>query len=744
MATPRTRVYTTEQVKDPLSPFIQAVQRTNPFASDIHKLDSLNASEPDVTEIHGKAFRQIERLAEQATRENRGTGVVLWGQPGIGKSHFLSRVSRWAAEGRAWLVPFYNLQVSPDELPRYVLKSLISSLTEDRIDGFAETPLFKMLHRTVKEALQHSKAGTLTVEKAKLAYKGVVDRLLAQSRPDLRRREIYDVLFLFYWSSHATFKIRNERQALIAVRWLSGDPIDPEDAKLLNVLTGGDPEQPVELGDDQQLKQVLVALTNLYLNLEQPILLCFDQVDTLEPEMVGKLARFLHSMIDSCGNILVITSGVQQSLNEFVKQMIIHHASWDRIAEEKIQLQMIDKEAGRLILERRLERHLKPYEGLQEVARLIAMDKLFPLGTPWLDGRLKDLSELRPRDIIRWAKERWREQQELLETQGAERWLREWGPTSSGPQPPKAPREFRPLEAIIDEEVGRKLEDHKEGRMKARQSLPPSADHLANLLQHVLNDMQPGLVEPPRPVRAAQKRSHDFLIRREGQAPIKVLCLVTDSGRTATPKLSRMAEDVHQGEVQVLLTDARMPLPKGDKGKEHLDTLKRRGPNWFRHVELPFEHYAALDALKGVVVTASSGDIEIEEADGRSRRVIPEEVIQSHRRKGRYLALPLLSAILAPPAKEAPPEDPMIQTLPSELATQVLKTFIVGELVLYPGLYSRELAEKLRAKHQGLDVALAQARLEEVAKELQKENQILVTPSGEGLMLRRVPRKRSR
>ena len=70
-------------------------------------------------------------------------------------------------------------------------------------------------------------------------------------------------------------------------------------------------------------------------------------------------------------------------------------------------------------------------------------------------------------------------------------------------------------------------------------------------------------------------------------------------------------------------------------------------------LELTFAELVELEALQRVVGLAKSRDLEIEPSPGRGRGVSEQEVIEAYHRHGRYLALPLIRALLKPPANAA-------------------------------------------------------------------------------------------
>ena len=89
----------------------------NPFLDN--RINHPSATDVDVADIHQTAFNQLTTLAREALTAQRGVGAILWGEAGVGKSHLLSRLGRWAgAEGRAYFVYLHNLQAAPERLPQ--------------------------------------------------------------------------------------------------------------------------------------------------------------------------------------------------------------------------------------------------------------------------------------------------------------------------------------------------------------------------------------------------------------------------------------------------------------------------------------------------------------------------------------------------------------------------------------------------------------------------------------------------
>ncbi len=129
-----------------LSALRAGVLASNPFLDN--RINAPSRHDSDVPQVHQSAFLRLTELAEDALRSRRGLGVMLWGEAGIGKSHVLSRLGRWA-EGRASLVYLHNLQASPGQLPRSLLRSVISQLTLGQRRRLFGTPLFQLIRGAV-------------------------------------------------------------------------------------------------------------------------------------------------------------------------------------------------------------------------------------------------------------------------------------------------------------------------------------------------------------------------------------------------------------------------------------------------------------------------------------------------------------------------------------------------------------------------------------------------------------------
>jgi hypothetical protein len=651
--------------------FFERVRTTNPFLSN--RVDrALDRNLLDVETIHQAAFEKVVSLGQQAFAGNRGLGVVVWGEAGVGKSHLLARLNRWASQRpAACAVYLHNLQASPERLPRYVLRSILHALTRGEVRPLSRSPLFGLLNDALAGVMRPQGKARGTWEQIEEAHAHLVARLAAQdpSGGILFDRTAHDVLFRFYRHAHPSGGGAGEEVAALAVRWLSGEALDWTEARRLGLPPQRGSADPVALADNQHVKQVVVALTQLARAAGRLLLLGLDQVDNLDEEQVCALARFLHDLLDSAGNLLIVTTGVKSTLLSFLQRGVITETSWDRIGQFEIALGRLRREQGWELLRAHLQRFLQPFRGLKEVEARLREDPLFPLGVAWFDARLRDLIDFRPRDLLGWACERWQRLQEQLTMTPGPDWF---DLTAKDGKPPAAPPEDP--QVVLDRAVEQKVAEQRARRLRELPAPPIAEEHLLGLLEAALKACldRPYRLQSchrnPLP-RNGPRPAYDLTLEQTipDGPPLRlgVRVLAAEHGRGVTTALERIALDPHPPCRVLLVTDERHPLPLGQKGAELLAELEARGPQTFRWLKVPAAQLADLEALETVVALARGGDFEVATANGERRAVSEDDVVAAYHRADRYLAIPLLRELLGgaaalagsapvPPAAPAP------------------------------------------------------------------------------------------
>jgi hypothetical protein len=451
------------------------------------------------------------------------------------------------------------------------------------------------------------------------------------------------------------------------------------------------------LGDDQEVQNVLRALAELAHVSGQPLILCIDQFENLDPDKIRPFSRFLHALLDRATNLLVITSGVKQSLIEYKDQNIIPEAAWDRIAEYTVELKRITAADARKILEARLERFHDPFLELDEVRLQIHKDTLFPLGRDWLDQRLAVGLEFRARDILNWARDAWEDEQCAIADLGGSSWIKGWPGTGGRTVIDEPPTD---VEALIDAAVDRKIEEQIAQHRLQAGSLPPDAGNLAGLVESLLGECAgDGSPYTFRAVERTRKKGaklppYDLLVHEhrdpDGREVKTGVAFVTNIGVSAAAALRRLLQDDAAIDHRMLVTDQeRRPLKVGAQGAEHYRALEKLGSEKFEHLKLDFEQYARLDALQGVIGMARSGDLEIEAPRGKTRPVSEAEVIASHHRRDRFRQHPLLRPLLT----EEPPIGLSNGDQPIPLDPERVRQYVMAQLAWRMGSTARALAK---------------------------------------------------
>lgn len=639
-----------------LEQFFDRVAHRNPFLAN--RVVEPSAAGADAGNVHHAAFARLLELARSAHEQQVGVGVMLWGPAGVGKSHLLARLWRWAEGNRAPFVYLQNLQAAPERLAGYVLKIVLSVLTRRPGGSWQRTRLFRLVNRAVKRRLADAGvSGPARWRQIEAALTSVLDAGAAPVAP-----AIQEALYRFYRALQPYNKDRDPGAAALAVQWLSGDSLDAAEARRLGAETAFGPSPTP--ADDQHAKEVLIALARATAASGQPLLLCFDQVDNLSEPQAAALMRFLQALLDGAPNLLVVNAGVQATLVRWHHDRVITDSSWDRVAQFEIVLHRVSADEGRQIIQARLEQFIEPFYEIDQVRARVHKDGLFPLGRRWFARNLQDQVEVRPRDVISRAREGWRAEQEALNETGGPVWLERWG-QREGPELGLTPMSEGQIHQRIDRAVDNKIAELKAQRELHPETLPPSADNLlglvGNLLQHCVGPGGPYRLADlrRRPAGGAWASPFDLELFREEAGGDKVrtsALFIPTSNPTATFHfLRRILDDARRPDRRIIVADRRLPLNVGPKGQDVLRQLRDDDRSRFYAFELDFSRYGELDALQGVIGMAASGDLEIGLTAGAARRVTAEEVLASHHRTRRFLTHPLLGLLLDPAADPVRP-----------------------------------------------------------------------------------------
>ncbi len=288
----------------------------NPFRSGITR-DAWDMDWVDVPGIHADASARIFRETAAAERGG-GCGILLFGEPGSGKTHLLNRVRRWCLQ-QGVLFSGFRLQCGPQTLWRHLRRE------------FAED----LLHRLPDGATQ-------------------LERLLAaggERLPDACSFSLAHVLQ--FW--------REGRHVRECEAWLRGDRLPERALQLLGISDEGADEEESAEDEARRILKELIALAA-----PSTVLLALDQVeamqsDSQDPRGLAALGSAAAALRDETPNIVLVTC-VQTSFLGTLEDSV-HRADLDRMGEVRIELLPLNHAeadellAARLDAEPRLREH---------------------------------------------------------------------------------------------------------------------------------------------------------------------------------------------------------------------------------------------------------------------------------------------------------------------------------------------------------------------------------------------------
>jgi hypothetical protein len=462
-----------------MNEFFRCLLESNPFA--VSAVSRAADAAVHVEAVHQEQFREVVTCVQQVQRTGGHPGLVVWGEAGIGKSHLLTHVCRWAErDGCAYCFFFRAVPANPAAVPWHIVRSVIRQMTRQSSVDPRHTALGRLVRKAIEQAMGQlpPQAQPYRVGQARVALRRLVDRRWPDSAAGAETLIICDLLFHFLFG-------RGNRAAQSALRWLAGEPLDATEAAELGVRCVGNAQVPVHLSQMFSAQSVLVALAALASFGNRAMVLVFDAVDPLAPEQVQALAQFLHPLADDARNLLMVLSGEQQAISERVEQGVITREIWDRLAHDhrRILLHYIPQSQVRQILNARLHQFIEPFLTLSIVRQRVEQDPLFPLGSDWFEERTCGLSEFRTRYVIHWANERWHQQQTRLHELGGPAWLeaccqRRFSATGSlvvvsSQVPAPAPRSLALESALVPAAAPRSLS----ALVPSEMSVPAAAPH---------------------------------------------------------------------------------------------------------------------------------------------------------------------------------------------------------------------------------------------------------------------------
>ncbi|MCA9036406.1 MAG: ATP-binding protein, partial [Planctomycetaceae bacterium] len=337
------------------------IRLANPF--DQNRVTQADSVAFNVSGIHEIELEELKDRAKivAAGGAGHGQGVVLTGEPGIGKSHLLARFGAWAREEKFPFVYLLNLQAGPEDILRTILRTSISILTREFRSKPWKTRLYSMIATAIVEATRDV-AGHPTPARAHACFEVMLQDLNCTGT-------ISEILWAFF---EDVYRQRDGRfsngRAALARRWLMGEFLDKEDERRLGVSLHNMTEDGATLSEEG-MKEVIRVLCQFSGFRKRAFILCFDQVDTLNEEQVRSWAAVVHAILDTSPYLLVVTSGVHETILNWPRNNWVHAASWaPRISQFSITLKGVSYGPCLEMVQERLDGSISRFDEIRLVA----------------------------------------------------------------------------------------------------------------------------------------------------------------------------------------------------------------------------------------------------------------------------------------------------------------------------------------------------------------------------------------
>lgn len=235
-------------IRTEINPFDPATFQTGDFWQD--RQDQAIA----VDSIHQNVITEIEEILDRVAQDHRPRTLLLVGDSGSGKSYLLSRLKRTLNPKAffAYIAPWPD----SDYIWRHILRQTVDSL------------------RHIPEGQQESQLLLWLKGLSAFQDRGLMQRLLGERRLFIRNLQdtypsgIYRAKEFF----GALYDLTNPELSSLACDWLRGENLDEEDRQVLGI------REPIDSEDAAQ--KILTNFGRISAD-SQPIVLCFDQLDSI-------------------------------------------------------------------------------------------------------------------------------------------------------------------------------------------------------------------------------------------------------------------------------------------------------------------------------------------------------------------------------------------------------------------------------------------------------------------------------
>lgn len=450
-------------------------QSINPFGNDAARnFWEEQQQSPTVDSIHEEALTEIKTVLDQVSRDHRTQTLILYGDVGSGKTHFMGRLKQ-NLNSQAFFVYIEPFPQS-DHIWRHILRHTIDSLVNAPI-GQTDSQLIlwiKSCLSTIRQDLKSEQQSLIDKIKTLFGNADQADRQLFIDilKNTVGTKGIYNAHEFF----GILYDLTNPYLYSLACEWLKGDDLEDEILKKLRVKQSIDSEEKA-LGILGNLSKISAKT--------QPIVLCFDQLDNiarLPNGLIDIQALFNVNSTIYNGNwegLLIIISIRTASWNNNYKR--VQPSDLDRISG-KIPLKRITIEQAEYLLASRLY-------SLHQKADFLPDSPIYPLNTKVLEEEFPGRKAV-PRQVLALGSRLFQEYKEWLfrdQQPPKPKWI-------DGVKPPPPPPP--PPEKILAEFQLLWQQEYKKVQGKIGKISLLAAPDLMRMIQEVLEALKIPAIKP--------------------------------------------------------------------------------------------------------------------------------------------------------------------------------------------------------------------------------------------------------
>lgn len=579
----------------------------NPFSNVIvenphQEIVDVEAINADLTTLILEALQRIR------SGEKRSEVILIQGEPGLGKTHFLSRMRMKAKEHDYVFVDLPPLG-DISRIYSHIFQQLFVTLSwkgpEDR-----NSPLFELTARILSEML---------IERAKNAeLQGRTRQIISEIQQDplrifsymealanrdavrdgfitqvvsycMERYPAVDQLFL-----EVLFKILNPSLELIVLKWLKGYDLSEADLEQLNIKES--------INNDEIANRILNSLLMI---LNRPILFCLDQLESFSIRFEAEngikiLFDTLTNMYNRYQNICMLLMCQSHVWTEIEK--CVEKSALDRIQTKKV-LSKLSFEEGILLVESRLKLIYPP--------TLILPYSTYPFAHNYIRAILKEAG-FNPRKLLH----RLSQELELFQRTG-QITERDEELTEEPEQIIERLPEVPPVESFIADEL-EKLKVSIQNESKAVYTYPVRQDFSRGILYELFKELKHRqlaiggyqIIEV-QVNQKVSKKDLDLLLTVQLNGITQRIGIEINNTENMTVMyhtVKRLLEEKANGHIErtYLFRDATLEIrPTAKKTLEYISELDKTGG----FIVIPEEDTLLLMGMKKLVEKASGGDL---------------------------------------------------------------------------------------------------------------------------------------